>query len=179
MEIGKSCLTKVLRMSRSHVLSGWRGNRGGVPWKAARSRTTRRLRLEPLEDRRLLAVFTITNLDDGPVNAPHDLPGSLRQAIYDANANPGADQIVWQDGLTGTITLTDGELLITDDVTVTGLGDAQTTVDAAGNSRVFNIDDGAASLLTVQIEAMTITGGSAADYGGGGIRRRNGDRSSY
>ena len=80
----------------------------------------RRMHVEQLEDRRLLAVFTVTNLDDGPVSGPGDLPGSLRQAIYDANTTPGADEIVWTPGLIGTITLNAGELSITDDVTVTG-----------------------------------------------------------
>jgi len=47
-----------------------------------------RLRLEFLEDRRLLSTFTVTNsLDSGT--------GSLRQAILDVNANPGLDTIAF------------------------------------------------------------------------------------
>jgi len=47
------------------------------------------LRLEVLEDRRLLSTFTVTTtLDSGP--------GSLRQAILDANANPGLDTIAFK-----------------------------------------------------------------------------------
>ena len=46
----------------------------------------RRLLLEPLERRLLLATFAVTNtLDSGG--------GSLRQAIADANTNAGADTI--------------------------------------------------------------------------------------
>ena len=41
---------------------------------------------ESLESRVLLATFTVTNTDDAG-------PGSLRQAILDANAAPGADQL--------------------------------------------------------------------------------------
>lgn len=56
------------------------------------SRRRRRLRPEgiiPLEDRRLLASFLVTNtLDSGP--------GTLRQAILDANANAGPDNIDFQ-----------------------------------------------------------------------------------
>src|SRR5215510_14907634 len=60
-------------------------------------------------------VFTVTNLSDSD-------PGSLRDAINQANMTPGADNINFQDELTGTITLTTGELLITDDLTITGPG---------------------------------------------------------
>ena len=41
------------------------------------------VRLEPLESRQLLASFTVTNVSD-------EGPGSLRQAIIDSNAAPGA-----------------------------------------------------------------------------------------
>ena len=51
------------------------------------SRYDRRLRVEVLEDRRMLAVFSVTNLSDGPVVMAGDLPGSLRQAIFDSNAS--------------------------------------------------------------------------------------------
>jgi len=46
----------------------------------------RRLFLEQLEDRRLLATFSVLNTDDSGL-------GSLRQAILDANANPGFDEV--------------------------------------------------------------------------------------
>ena len=45
------------------------------------------------------AMFTVTNLNN-------DGAGSLRQAVIDANAAAGADTVVFQSGLTGTITLT-------------------------------------------------------------------------
>ena len=48
----------------------------------------RQLKFETLEDRRVLATFTVSNLNDGPVAAEGDLPGSLRQAIFDANDKP-------------------------------------------------------------------------------------------
>ena len=43
----------------------------------------RRLGMEPLEDRRLLSVYAVNNLSDGPVTQANDLPGSLRQAIFE------------------------------------------------------------------------------------------------
>lgn len=53
-----------------------------------RSTNTRRFTFEVLEHRRLLATFQVlNNLDSGP--------GSLRQAILDANLSSGADQIAF------------------------------------------------------------------------------------
>jgi hypothetical protein len=45
-----------------------------------------RPRVEPLEERTPLALFMVTNTNDSG-------PGSLRQAMLDANDAPGADQI--------------------------------------------------------------------------------------
>ena len=44
-----------------------------------------RPRLEPLEDRTVPSTFAVLNLADGG-------DGSLRQAVLDANALPGADE---------------------------------------------------------------------------------------
>ncbi|HEX5701264.1 MAG TPA: hypothetical protein VFX77_11495, partial [Rubrobacter sp.] len=41
------------------------------------------------------ATYTVTNINDSG-------PGSLRQAITDANSSTGADLIVFQSGLSGT-----------------------------------------------------------------------------
>ena len=62
----------------------WRGSERRV--RKHRSAHSPRLRLEALEDRCLLATFTVTTTADSG-------PGSLRQAILDANATPGADVI--------------------------------------------------------------------------------------
>src|SRR5712664_313609 len=67
--------------------------------------------LDILEDRTVPSTFTVTNLNDGGA-------GSLRQAVLDANAHGGADQIAFATGLRGTITLTTGQLSITDSVTI-------------------------------------------------------------
>jgi hypothetical protein len=139
-----------------------------------KQRHRRTLRLEALEDRRVLATFMVTNLSDGPVTGPGDLPGSLRQAVYDCNHNAGADDIMIQSGLTGTITLTEGELRITDDVIVTGLGRDQTTIDANSASRAMNIDDGlSGNVLNVELRDLSITGGSVSGHGGGIFSQEN------
>ena len=66
----------------------------GAPARSTRCRASRRaaqLLLEALEDRLVPSTFTVQNLADSG-------PGSLRQAILDANANPGADAIRFGPG---------------------------------------------------------------------------------
>src|SRR4051812_46536986 len=93
---------------------------------------SRRLFLESLEDRSLLSTFTVLNTADSG-------GGSLRQAIVDANANLGGDTIQFASGVTGTITLTSGELAITDLVDLQGPGSGVVTVSGNNVSRVFNV----------------------------------------
>ncbi|HUE69556.1 MAG TPA: right-handed parallel beta-helix repeat-containing protein [Pirellulaceae bacterium] len=54
-----------------------------------RTQNARTLAVEHLEERQVLSTFLVTNTADSGA-------GSLRQAILDANANPGADAIVFQ-----------------------------------------------------------------------------------
>jgi hypothetical protein len=94
-----------------------------------RSRAVPRVRF--LEDRTLPSTFVVTNLLDSG-------PGSLRYEIQLANANPGADTINFKKGLTGTITLTSGELDITDSLTINGPGTNKLSASGGGTSRVFD-----------------------------------------
>jgi predicted outer membrane repeat protein len=151
-------------------------------------RLRRRLSVEQLEDRRMLATFTVTNLNDAAVTAAGDAPGTLRQAIFDANADAVADVIEFQTGLTGTITLSHGPLVISRALTINGPGAALLTVDASGNdstpnstlddgnntndgdgSSVFVIDDGDFfAAIDVSISGVTLTGGDSTE--GGAVR---------
>lgn len=99
------------------------------------------------------AVFEVSNLNDAGA-------GSLRQAIVDANGAAGADTVTFQAGLTGTITLTTGQLYIVDSVDIQGPGAAALTVSGNNASRVFYLYNGSAT-LDVIISGLTITGGSA------------------
>ena len=70
---------------------------------AARRHSRRAWRVEYLEERALLSSFSVTNLNDAG-------GGSLRQAIIDSNSTTGPNEIDFAAGLSGTITLTSGEL---------------------------------------------------------------------
>src|SRR6516165_8422096 len=126
---------------------------GRRPGKVART-SPYRPRLYVLEGRDLPS--TVTNLDDAGA-------GSLRQAIIDT---PAGGTVDFQPGLSGTITLTTGELLINQDLTIAGPGADVLTVSGNNASRVFHI----AATSTVEIAGLTVTHGSAGPSGvGGGI----------
>src|SRR5918997_1325310 len=67
------------------------------------------------ENNSVAAIYTVTNLNDSGA-------GSLRQAIIDANNIAGDDVIIFQSGLSGTITLTSGQLLINSSIIIDGPG---------------------------------------------------------
>jgi hypothetical protein len=99
------------------------------------------------------ATFTVTNTNDSGA-------GSLRQAISDANAAAGPDTITFS--VTGTITLTSGQLGITDDLTIDGPGAANLAISGNNASGVLEVSGGSLDLMDV-----TVVNGSA--FRGGGI----------
>ncbi|MHC5826079.1 MAG: DUF4347 domain-containing protein, partial [Nostoc sp.] len=91
----------------------------------------------------VLATFTVNNIgdiDDGDANNGIT---TLREAINLANAAAGDDTIafggVFKDTIPDMITLTSGQLTITDDLTILGTGASLLTVSAKNASRVFEI----------------------------------------
>ena len=79
--------------------------------------------LEALEDRCVPSTFVVDNPTDTPVAGETD----LRQAITLANLNPGADTITFDSTVFSTpqtITLTGGQLTLTDPATTTITGPA-------------------------------------------------------
>ncbi len=139
----------------------------------------RHLRLEPLEDRRVLAAIVVGNNNDlvngdtTSIAALEASPGpdgiSIREAIEAANNTEGADEITFDFGHDGPeeILLTLGELQITDELTITGDGPELLTIDAQQQSRVFLIE----GTGEFSIAKTTLTNGLATDddKGGGAI----------
>jgi hypothetical protein len=122
---------------------------------------------------------------NGQCDAPGLLPGpcTLRAAVMEANALAGPDSI---NVPSNTYVLTrppdgtpndgaDGDLDISQDVTITGAGASTTTVSAGGDNgigeRVFDLLFAANS--TVTISGLTITGGRSTQDGGGISAERN------
>ena len=77
------------------------------------------------------ATFPVTNTNDNG-------PGSLRDALAQAESTPGLDTIA-MTGLAGTIVLSSGPLEITDSVAIRGPGRSLLTIDGSGD-RLFSID---------------------------------------
>ena len=72
-----------------------------------------------------------------------------------------------QSGLSGTITLTSGQLELYDSVDIQGPGPATLTVSGNNASRVFYIYSPANGPIDVTISGLTITAGTDASEGGG------------
>jgi hypothetical protein len=107
-----------------------------------------RPQLEALEGRDVPSTLTvINNLDSGP--------GSLRAEITAAQAG---DTIAFGSTLTGqTITLTSGELLLNQGLTIQGPGAAQLAVSGGNSSRVFEVAAGVQAIVA----GLTISGGDS------------------
>lgn len=98
------------------------------------------------------AIITVTNSNDNG-------PGSLRQAIIDAA--PG-DVINFD--VTGTITLTTGELLIYKNLTINGPDASVLAISGNNSSRIVRITAG-----NIDISNITLTNGNSNGSSGGGI----------
>ena len=111
-----------------------------------------------LEGRQLLSTFTVNSTGDS--GSGSGLAGDLRHCITQANSDGGDETIVFDKTVfktPQTITLTGGQLELSNTTgTETIMGPkAGVTVNAGGNSRVFQVDGG----VTASISGLTITGG--------------------
>jgi hypothetical protein len=76
----------------------------------------------------MLTTFTVTNLGDATVTGPGSAPGTLRQAVYDANVANDPDTIEFASGLSGDLRLSIADdsavglsaLVITSPITIRG-----------------------------------------------------------
>jgi predicted outer membrane repeat protein len=115
------------------------------------------------------ATLTLTVTTGGDAGTPSDC--TLRQAIESANndnagssscaAGSGTDTIVFADNLVNTtVTLSQGQLVITSPLTISGNGQ---TIDAHGASRVLYVNT-----ATFTANSVTLTGGAAPPGASGG-----------
>jgi len=134
----------------------------------------KRLHVECLEDRRMLAVMTVTSLTDGPLESlAGDSQLSLREAVHAINTGAAVDGIGPTSGIFGVndqivfspslfadgsqvLHLTAGELTLNVPMKITGPGQDLLTIDAQQNSRLIRI---ASPSDNFEIADLTLTGG--------------------
>ena len=139
------------------------GGSTGKPGRCCASVTALKAMANPAEGAKVgnalpANVIVVTNTNDSG-------PGSLRQALADANDGDTIDAT----GVSGTILLTSGELQITHNVTINGPGAGTLAVNGSMTFRVF---ENFASNVT--ISGLTITNGLAPGVNGGGILNHGG-----
>jgi hypothetical protein len=123
----------------------------------ARFGTRYRPCLEPLEARKLLSTFTVVDLNDGGTGS--GLTGDLRYCVNSADNNGGlSNHIVFQPGLTGTISLSQGRLFVDKNLEIDGPGADLLTVSGSGLSGVFEITTDPRA-QDVRIAGVTIADG--------------------
>ena len=106
----------------------------------------------------MLAVVTVDTVED--LVDFDDGKTSLREAIFATNLVAGRDEIRFDASLfavgSAKILLTQGELPIADELTVSGLGADLLTIDANLQSRIFNINSTAGE---TRLSGLTLTRG--------------------
>lgn len=155
--------------------SMWRKVDERSPSRTARCRSARPARrqsrpsMEPLEERRIPAVFTVST----PIDRVGGPDVSLREAIRMANASPGPDTIDFEPDMGRTrILLTHGPLHISDDLTILG-PQRKLTINGNDASQLFQINRNGGSNIMVQMSNLRLTKGSTAGGGGAILNQEN------
>src|SRR5262245_48104901 len=104
--------------------------------RTARRIPRKRLSLECLEDRSVPSTLFVTKTADDVT-----MPGTLRYAV--AHAKNGDDIQLNTNALKGPIVLTQGELLVDKDVTISTHGSGMEAISGNHASRVFEVAAGA------------------------------------
>ncbi len=124
-------------------------------------------------------TFVVTSSEDPGA-------GSLRQAVADANALPGADKVTFAAGLAGgdiELVATAPPVTITDPLQITGPGARDLAIDGNDNEKgVFLINapgpPNPPPTMAVEISGLTIERGTihgGAIFTGGGVQNIDGD----
>ncbi len=146
--------------------------RNGAVSRAKRLRRAkgvqRKLFVEQLETRNLMAVFQVTTTED--IVDSNDGVFSLREVIHLANATAGHDTIEFLASITreapATIKLSGEALVISSELDIVGPSSNVLSIDADQRSQIFRIDDGSTQLRAVKISNLRLTGGQSSDLGG-------------
>ncbi len=134
--------------------------RSDLPCNRRHRRRFFRPRLEVLEGRQMPSTFRVTNTNDTG-------PGSLRQAILDANAQPGLDTIAFNVAGAGTPVLRPTTVLpaVTDPVVIDG------TTQPGSHRVVLNGSHAGAGVngLTITAGSSTVKGLAIGGFAGDGL----------
>ncbi len=135
----------------------------------------RKLRFEQCEDRRMLATFNVNVAFDTEQVDLDNTVVTLREAVFRANLDGNHDTIHFAlPAGEDTITLTQGELQITESLTIDAQGQ-DITIDANSGSRVFHANfGGSIPAKHLVFDGLVVTGGKTPTTGplagpGGGI----------
>lgn len=109
----------------------------------------------------IIGGLTVNTNDDHDDGSCDDSDCSLREAVVAANGAAGLNTIVFANNVVGTITLTAGQLSITDPVAISGPGADVLTISGNDSSRIF-------AFLSVPfvLSDLTIANGRASSDGG-------------
>jgi predicted outer membrane repeat protein len=113
---------------------------------------------EALETRQLMSAVTwqVTNTSNDPT-----VSGSLPWAVVQANHDSG-DTISFSTLPNGSDIYLAGPLDIQSNVTITGLGRTNLTIDGGSTSNIFTVESG----VTATITGLTLADGNASGNGG-------------
>ena len=112
----------------------------------------------------MFASYTVTKLADTN-DGTCDADCSLREAIAAAQANAGADTITFAPAVTGTITLSQGQLSVDSNLTIQGPG--ADVLAISGNDALGVFVTGANNTSAIMaISGLTITKGLSGNGGG-------------
>ena len=112
----------------------------------------------------MLSGSTITVDQPGDTHVAGHI--TLRDAITTANnLVGGGDTIVFASNITGTLTLTQGELPITNSMTITGPGASALTISGNHNSRIFTVQASLSDAVTISKLTLSTGNSSGSNLG--------------
>ena len=139
----------------TRISKSQRAHRRFARERFASGRRNSRPRLEFLEERTLLAIDMVSSSADSGA-------GSLRNAIATATAGDTIEFNMSPGHVTSPITLTSGELDITQNLKIVGPGPSSLTISGNSASTIFSVADG----VDLTISGLTLANGKSASSAG-------------